>query len=454
MRLELDVEIEGQAFRYTLALELPKGFRELRVFEETLLCDGQPRYTRQHAAVTFSASGAQGAFNVDWHVVALPIVQAADESDPVAIFRRWLARMMILSPTPSRISGTSSTSTLEPERGVENLGDWFTGLIAAEPSAYGSFTEYLTEIFPDFKAIQNPSIGGEAREMRVQFQAEDRSILTLPFAALSDGEKCFFIAATALAAGEVYGPLLCVWDEARRPPGSLGGRTLHDAAPPFRRAAAPVRDELPQPRNNPDVLGRVHVGAPPGQPFRTDTGDAPGRRQRAQRRLDRRPRPRRPASVNKYKDHLLIVPEDDANKDLAVGFQKVVPRGVNAIHIENVAGGWSSARDRLVSLSQTMRRFPSRRVLVLVDYDSCETRREDVLRDVPTDLKDRVYLLGVLSEPELLQRALSHRSREAIGEALARECLDGAHEDWKHPLLAHNAPELARLRAEVLPFLI
>jgi predicted ATPase len=214
MRLELDVEIEGRAFRYTLALELPKGFRELRVFEETLLCDGQPRYTRQHSAVTFSTSGAQGAFNVDWHVVALPIVQAADESDPVAIFRRWLARMMILSPTPSRISGTSSTSTLEPERGVENLGDWFTGLIAAEPSAYGSFTEYLTEIFPDFKAIQNPSIGGEAREMRVQFQAEDRSILTLPFAALSDGEKCFFIAATALAAGEVYGPLLCVWDEA------------------------------------------------------------------------------------------------------------------------------------------------------------------------------------------------------------------------------------------------
>lgn len=26
--------------------------------------------------------------------------------------------------------------------------------------------------------------------------------------------------------------------------------------------------------------------------------------------------------MNKFVDHLLVVPEDDANKDLAVGFQK------------------------------------------------------------------------------------------------------------------------------------
>jgi predicted ATPase len=213
MRFELDVEIDGRAFRYVLALELPKGFRELRVCEEALTCDGEPRYTRQLAAVTVSGGGNRGRFELDWHFVALPIVQAWDESDPAAVFRRWLARTMILAPTPSQIRGTSATATLEPDREVKNLGDWFTGLIAAEPSAYGLFTKYLVEVFPDFKAVQNPSIGGEAREMRVQFQEGGRS-LTLPFAALSDGEKCFFIGATALAAAEVYGPLLCVWDEA------------------------------------------------------------------------------------------------------------------------------------------------------------------------------------------------------------------------------------------------
>ncbi len=157
--------------------------------------------------------------------------------------------------------------------------------------------------------------------------------------------------------------------------------------------------------------------------------------------------------MNKYKDHLLIVPEDDANKDLAIGFQNTVPRGVNAIFIERVAGGWASARERLESLFPTMRRYVRRRVLVLVDHDQSATRRDDVLRGVPDDLTDRVYLLGVWSEPESLQNALNHRSREAIGEALARACLDGSEALWQHALLAHNAAELARLRADVLPFL-
>jgi hypothetical protein len=157
--------------------------------------------------------------------------------------------------------------------------------------------------------------------------------------------------------------------------------------------------------------------------------------------------------VNKYKDHLLIVPEDDANKDLALGFVNAVPRGVNAAHIEPVAGGWSSARDRLANLLPSMRRFSSRRVLVLVDFDTSATRRDDVLRDVPTYLADRVYLLGGWSEPESLQAALDHRSREALGASLARACLDDTDGLWQHALLAHNADELARLRADVLPFL-
>jgi len=37
--------------------------------------------------------------------------------------------------------------------------------------------------------------------------------MEVPFADLSDGEKCFMICALVLAANEVYGPLVCFWDE-------------------------------------------------------------------------------------------------------------------------------------------------------------------------------------------------------------------------------------------------
>lgn len=69
-------------------------------------------------------------------------------------------------------------------------------------------------------------------------------------------------------------------------------------------------------------------------------------------------------------------------------------------------------------------------------------------------LRTGVYLLGVWSEPEALQNALDHLSREAIGEALARECPGDREALWQHALLEHNARELDRLRTDILPFLV
>lgn len=213
MRFELDAELSGHTFQYAVALELPKGARELRVLTEVLRCDDAPIFTRDRATVAPGARDGHGRFDVDWHLLALPIVQERDATDPLAIFKRWLARMIVLAPLPSQIDGTSSAPTLEPDRTARNLGDWFTALLAMEPGAYGPLASYLREVFPDFQAVQNPSTGGDTRRLQVQFQSNGAT-LTLPFAALSDGEKCFFLAALTIAAGEVYGPLLCVWDEA------------------------------------------------------------------------------------------------------------------------------------------------------------------------------------------------------------------------------------------------
>lgn len=156
--------------------------------------------------------------------------------------------------------------------------------------------------------------------------------------------------------------------------------------------------------------------------------------------------------MNNFKDHLLIVPEDDANRELAIGFLLGLPHGVNA-QVQRSAGGWSAARDELNNLAASMRDRPKRRVLILVDFDGEGARRDEVLRDLPDELRERVFLLGVWSNPERLQSALGHRRREEIGRALAAECLSAQHSLWTHDLLRHNADELLRLREHVLPFL-
>lgn len=212
MRFELEVDLEGRHYHYVLALEFPQGFREPRVLEEHLLCDAQPQYQREYAQVGRGTDKGEARFMVDWHLVALPIVQERDASDPIAVFKRWLSRMLILAPEPGHMSGESMGSSLEPDRTLSNFGDWFTGLIAHSPEAYTQILDYLKDVIPDIQSIKNPLVGTESRSLSVQFQAEQAN-LSLAFSSLSDGEKCFFVAALVLASRATLGPLFCFWDE-------------------------------------------------------------------------------------------------------------------------------------------------------------------------------------------------------------------------------------------------
>jgi energy-coupling factor transporter ATP-binding protein EcfA2 len=212
MRFEVDVELDGHLYQFRLALELPEHFKELRVQQEDLLVDGQPIYTRNQSRVSVVRESKPAEFSVDWHLIALTIIQERSEEDPLYIFKTWLARMIILAPVPSLIVGEGAGETLEAQRDGQNLAAWFAGLIAHSPAAYRAVDTYLRGVMPDFEEIRNPMVGAETRSLLVQFRGENAQ-LTLPFAVLSDGEKCFIIAALVLAANDAYGPVFCFWDQ-------------------------------------------------------------------------------------------------------------------------------------------------------------------------------------------------------------------------------------------------
>ncbi len=214
MRFEIEVELEDTTFGYAIAFEFPPGFRELRVLEEKLSVEGKPVYSRELAEVHLAKTGLakEAKFPIDWHLVALPIVQQESAKDPLSAFKRWLARMLILRPLPNLIRGDSEQETLEPNPQVTDFAAWFSGLLASAPSAYTNIDEYLKQVMPDLKDIKNPLVGRDARSLVVQFSNEQGS-LNLPFEDLADGEKCFMICALVLAADRAYGPLLCFWDE-------------------------------------------------------------------------------------------------------------------------------------------------------------------------------------------------------------------------------------------------
>jgi ATPase subunit of ABC transporter with duplicated ATPase domains len=123
-----------------------------------------------------------------------------------------MARSDGYRPIPSLILGISEQETLQPNTQGTDFGAWFAGLLAYAPAAYGKIDHYIKQVMPDLRDIRNPLIGKESRSLEVQF-SNDLGDLTVPFADLSDGEKCFMICAMVLAAKDAYRPLVCFWDE-------------------------------------------------------------------------------------------------------------------------------------------------------------------------------------------------------------------------------------------------
>ena len=158
-------------------------------------------------------------------------------------------------------------------------------------------------------------------------------------------------------------------------------------------------------------------------------------------------------SVNKNQPHVFVLPEDRANRQLANGFHLQVPwNRRRQMQVLEEVGGWNRVLDVFESEHVTeMLRCEHRLMVLLIDFDNMEDRRERAMARIPQTLYDRVFILGTWTQPEALKQALG--SYEKIGSDMAQDCRENTDKIWAHPLLRHNASELDRLREHVLPIL-
>jgi hypothetical protein len=157
-------------------------------------------------------------------------------------------------------------------------------------------------------------------------------------------------------------------------------------------------------------------------------------------------------SVNNYRPHVLVLPEDRANADIANGFLLNPSLDERSIQVLPYARGWLTVIEKFKGIAPTMRQYLDRRVVLLIDFDGDADRLDYVMGEIPDDLRNRVFVLGVFSEPEKLKSSLG-QNFEGIGETLAMNCSDNIDELWLHELLKHNQSEVARLTSSVKPFL-
>lgn len=158
--------------------------------------------------------------------------------------------------------------------------------------------------------------------------------------------------------------------------------------------------------------------------------------------------------MNKYLQHVYVIPEDDCDRQLAHGFVMHPRVDGRRIQVMPLAGGWAHAvrllHDEYVA---KLRENPRAHVVLVVDFDGCfDDRHSRILNDIPSDIRDRVFVVGPKETPEKLKGELS-QSFESIGRSLADDCDADAKGLWVHEQLSHNKDDRQRLAEAIRPFL-
>jgi hypothetical protein len=157
--------------------------------------------------------------------------------------------------------------------------------------------------------------------------------------------------------------------------------------------------------------------------------------------------------VNRYKPYLIILPEDRATEEIANGFINAQVVNDDTIRIERPAKGWQNVVTRFTKeIVSEMNQYSDAKIVLLIDFDDNEKRFSFIEKDIPDNLKNRVFIVGIWSDPEELKRK-TKKSFETIGETLANNCAENVDDLWNHDLLQHNAGELERMRESIKSFL-
>ena len=159
--------------------------------------------------------------------------------------------------------------------------------------------------------------------------------------------------------------------------------------------------------------------------------------------------------MNRERPHLYVLPEDDANRQIANGFQNHPAVNRHQMQILQPSGGWkkviSSFEDTHI---RALRKFPDRSLVLIIDFDGIGSRLADAQTVIPEDLKNRVFILGARTTPEKVKRSIPQlHSFEQIGRALAEDCESRTQTTWSEQELDCNLEELERMQSMVRPFL-
>lgn len=159
-------------------------------------------------------------------------------------------------------------------------------------------------------------------------------------------------------------------------------------------------------------------------------------------------------SVNNAKPYLIVLFEDNAYKDLFMGFDFSMQR---QILLKPVCGGFPSVCVQLTNekgvLLKELNQFSRAYVLALIDADldnhpcSQKGKIDKLKTEIDTKYQDRIFIIGSRIEAEDIKRKIIGKgSWKKVVQKLEESCKDDNCQLWQDEILKHNLDEIARLK--------
>ncbi len=190
---ELDLEIDGSAYCYTLGIEHDRHRRRMRIHKESLTHNDRQIFDFIDGnAQLYHDDYAKGpSYPFDWSRSGIGSLNERPDNQKLTRFRQAMAGFVIASPCPPVFEPESRSEDDFLDLLLRNFVGWYRHAAQENMGAVAALFETLGEVLPGFESMSLTESGESSRALKVVFRrsSEDSRLVRYGFNQLSDGQR-------------------------------------------------------------------------------------------------------------------------------------------------------------------------------------------------------------------------------------------------------------------------
>jgi predicted ATPase len=191
-RFELDVQIDGDLYAYSLVIQHDDERRKACIKRESLLIGGNSLFDFQEGLVRLYQDDFQAGpqYPFDSTQSGLGVLQPRGDNKKLTRFRNELEKIIVVAFHPQHMSGESRQEERVLSRNLENFASWYRYLSQEHQGAVPVTFQELKKVLPGFSSCSLKE-AGEAKLMKVLFERPDNGgrAVAYDLKELSDGQR-------------------------------------------------------------------------------------------------------------------------------------------------------------------------------------------------------------------------------------------------------------------------